>query len=133
MTGFSDALRKGLDAHTKFDQARHEMEQVLQTASAEVTSVLQAEVSLQFQGASRALGGTRAPTVKYTAIVATTPANRSEELAEASFGELGYPVNLRWQDRFEVAQDRPGFEAVIQSLLASRGTGAKLSALIGRE
>lgn len=141
MTGFRESVQKGLAANATFAAARREMAEVLQAASTDVSSVLGVEVKLEFQDRQRSvrtlnprarLADGPAPSEKYMAIVATAGTHDSVELAEAKFNELGYPVVLRWDDEFPMASDRTGFETVIQDLLASRATGAKLKSLLGR-
>jgi len=139
MTSFAEALKKGLDVHKRAAEARNEMDEVLAAASKEVSEVLQGEISFRFQAVDRParvqssrelLAGVPAPREQSQALTARSQHSAPSVLAEVGFGELGYPVTLRWESEFRMADDRDGFETVIKDLLAHGATGAKLGALL---
>jgi hypothetical protein len=139
MANFGEALKKGLDAHKRAAEARKEMEEVLAAASAEVASITGARISLQFQTVDRSvreashaevLVGIPAPREKITALTARLDTGSFAPLAEVTFGELGYPVRLRWENRFDSAYDRASFEELLKTILEHSATGEKIAALI---
>lgn len=137
MTGFGEALKKGLQAHEETQRARAEMDEVLAAASKEVSAVTAQEISLQFQVVTRPPTQmlTRAALVlpqeeTFTGLVARDRSGQFEVLAKVRFGELGYPASLRWEDKHDVISDRGAFEQVLQELLAHSATGAKIKKLI---
>ncbi|WP_437874289.1 hypothetical protein [Sorangium sp. So ce513] len=56
--------------------------------------------------------------------------DRLRALAEVTFGELGYPVRLRWENRFDSVSDRASFEEVLKKILEHSATGEKIAELI---
>jgi len=139
MTNFGEALRKGLDSHKQAEEAHKELSEILAAASKDMSEVLNEEISLQFevigrparaQSSVEQLAGVPAPRENITALTAKLRRSKFEMLAEATFGELGYPVTLRWENEFRLAPDRDAFEAVLQELLARSGTGAKIKKLL---
>ncbi|KYF78825.1 hypothetical protein BE11_37660 [Sorangium cellulosum] len=115
------------------------MDDVLATASAEVTMITGAPIALRFETIEHAvreashaelLMGIPAPHEKITALAARLGTGRSVMLAEVTFGELGYPVRLRWENRFDSANDRASFEEVLKTMLEHSATGEKIAALI---
>ncbi len=147
MAGFGDALRKGLDAHRRADDAEKEMNEVLDAASTDVTSVMQAPISFRFgavssQSLASATSDVRIGEVLFGEVPSgekrnTLAAQLADRgwvfLAEVTFGELGYPVTLRWEHMYDTATDRASFEEVIKTLLAHSATGAKIARLLGRK
>src|SRR5690349_7067529 len=122
MTTFGDALRKGMDAHTRAAAARREMDEVLAQASQEIAAVVGAPISLRFDVVDRPrrepnLQETRlgqpAPREKVTMLVAKLSSGPFERLADIELSEIGYPIELRWGDHVEHAGDRSGFEAAL--------------------
>lgn len=139
MTSFAEALKKGLDVHKRAEEARNEMAEVLAAASREVSEVLGGEISFQFESVDRPargqsshelIAGVPAPREKFQALTARTHNSAFKVLAEAGFGAIGYPVTLRWENEFRMADDRDGFESVIKDLLAHGVTGSKIEALL---
>lgn len=138
MTSYADALRKGLAAHRQSERARHQMEEVLSAASKEIGELLQTDVALRFETHERykrvpptaeAPVGVSASREVFTGLIARSP-HGFEVLADIKFGELGYPVTLRWEGDFRQADDRAAFESVLAELLESRQTGGKLQQLV---
>jgi hypothetical protein len=136
MAGFGEALKKGLEAHRRAAEARKEMDDVLAAASADVAAVTSASISLQFQVVDREpslvdkFQLTPAPREKFTALTARSISGTSRVLGEVTFGELGYPVTIRWEDRMDAAYDRASFEELITTILAHGATGKKIAELI---
>jgi hypothetical protein len=139
MAGFADALKKGLLAHQHADEARREMDEVLAIASTDVAAVTGAPISLRFDLIDRPLRAqsmlgvaqvVAAPREKVTGLIARHHSGRFDPLAEVSFGELGYPVTLRWENRVDSANNRASFEELIEALLAHSATGAKIAKLV---
>jgi hypothetical protein len=138
MAGFGDALKKGLDAHRRADEARKEMDEVLSAASADVAAVTGAPISLRFDtsdpierlkaAGTVILGPTQRKPI--TALVARLRSDLWTVLAEVSLGQLGYPVTLRWENRLDSASDRASFEELIKKLLEHSATGEKIAGLI---
>ena len=127
--------RQGMNSE-EMQRARAEMDEVLGAASKEVSAVIGQDITLQFQVVDRPPTATQlrvgllAPPVKITALVARDRGGRFEVLAEVTFGELGYPASLRWEDRHDSFSDRRSFEEVLQELLAHSATGAKIKRLM---
>ncbi|WP_437684733.1 hypothetical protein [Sorangium sp. So ce176] len=139
MASFGEALKKGLDAHKRAAAARAEMEEVLAAASAEVATITGASISLQFQTVHRPVRGSSiherlvgisVPHEEITALTARLDTGPFASLAEVTFGELGYPVRLRWENRFDSANDRASFEELLKTMLEHSTTGEKIAALI---
>lgn len=139
MASFGEALKKGLDAHKRAAEARKEMEEVLAAASAEVATITGTPITLRFETVEHAvreashaevLVGIPAPRQTITALTARLDTGPFTPLAEVSFGELGYPVRLRWENRFDSANDRASFEELLKAILEHSATGEKISALI---
>jgi hypothetical protein len=139
MAGFADALKKGLEAHQRAAEARYEMDEVLKAASVDIRAVTGAPISLRFSQIDRPQGtrvvlapplAAAAPREKVTGLIARHDSGDYAALAEVSFGELGYPVILRWENRADSAENRTSFEASIEALLAHSATGAKLAKLV---
>lgn len=147
MAGFGDALRKGLDAHRRADDAEKEMNEVLAAASADVTSVMQAPISFRFGAvSSHSLASATSEVLIGEVLTGEVPSREKRNilaaqlagqgwvfLAEVTFGELGYPVTLRWEHMYDTATDRASFEEAIKALLAHSATGAKIARLLGRK
>jgi hypothetical protein len=57
-------------------------------------------------------------------------ANQFEHLADVSFGELGYPITLRWGNERGYATDRAEFEGALAQLLESRITGERIGRVL---
>ncbi len=139
MTSFAEALKKGLGNHEQATEARKEMDSVLAAASRDVSEVMQMELSLRFQSEERpkrvqygnAMIGLTTPLESFTALVARSPRGR-EILAEVKFGELGYPMSLRWDGEFRSVPDRAAFEEAIADLLSQGVTGERIKALVER-
>ncbi|KYF52938.1 hypothetical protein BE08_44930 [Sorangium cellulosum] len=115
------------------------MEEVLAAASAEVAMITGAPISLRFQMVDRPTRessihekamGIPAPREKITALTARLDTGPFAPLAEVTFGELGYPVRLRWENRFDSVSDRASFEEVLKTILEHSATGEKIAALI---
>lgn len=123
---FKDALQKGLAAHKRAAEARAEMNEVLASASAEVAEITGAPITLQFEQLHRPLQ----PLQKFTALTASSTGVSPAALAEVTFGELGYPLTLRWEDQLEFAQERVSFEEALKRLLGHAATGQKIATLI---
>jgi hypothetical protein len=141
MTGFSEALQKGLEAHKHWDEARKEANEVLVAASKEASAHLGEEITFQFEEVDRpvrepslteTVAGIPAPRKKYTALTVRLRRSKMEVLAEVRFAEHGYPLTIRWESDFRMAPERGAFEAVIQDLLARGATGAKIASLLQR-
>jgi hypothetical protein len=137
MTTFGEALKKGLDAHQHADQARREMDAVLAAASREVTEVIGRPITFQLENIDhwareleRGIWNNSAPKPKGISLPARLDTGGVAVLAEVSFGELGYPVRLRWEDMVEVVNDRASFEEVVKALVAHAATGKKIVALL---
>jgi len=133
---FVDAARKGMDAHNRAIAARREQDEVLRDASKQMTDAFGTELTLCFTGVAKGLaaailGGKREPPVLDTLEV-TSKSGRSRKLASVSFGEMGYPLTLRWADRSEYAADREAFEATLQQLLESRAAGEQIAYVLAR-
>lgn len=142
MASFGDALKKGLDAHKRAAEARKEMEEVLAAASEEVAAIIGAPISLRFQTVDRParesslsenIMGISAPREKITALTARLDTGSFALLAEVTFGQLGYPAKLRWENRFDSASDRASFEELIKTLLEHSATGEKIAKLIAQK
>jgi len=132
MADFEDALRKGLESHKRAAEARKVMEEVLASASKAMATVTGSPISLRFQVVDRPrIPGSEGPRDKVEALTARLETAAFTVLGEVSFGELGYPVTVRWQNNRDSANDRAGFEALVETLLAHSSTGAKIAALVG--
>jgi hypothetical protein len=140
MAGFGEALKKGLEAHKRADAARKEMDDVLATASADLTQVTGVPISLRFDTTKRATRaasifesaqGIGPPSENIIVLAAQLNSGGRAYLAEVSFGELGYPVNFRWEHRYNTATNRDSFEELLKALLAHSATGEKIAALLG--
>lgn len=137
MAGFGEALKKGLEAHRRAAEARKEMDDVLAAASADVAAVTSASISLQFQVVDHTQRepslvevAQLVPREKFTALTARSMSGTFRALGEVTFGELGYPVRIRWEDRIASAYDRASFEELIATILAHGATGKKIAELI---
>jgi hypothetical protein len=145
MAKFADATRKGLNAYERARAARTEMNDVLRQASLELSSAADRDIALRLERERRpardassfeAAGITPPPTemVVVLKLRQEAPVAVSVSLAELEFGELGYPVHLRWRGVAQSAGDRNGFESALVELLQSSYTGAKVAGLIkGRQ
>lgn len=133
---FVAAVRKGLDANDRAIAARQEMDAVLQEASKQLTEALGAELILQFVGSlvgtvqaiTNKLAGTDVPPMGVLEVV--NKASQFEHLADVSFGELGYPVTLRWGNERGYATNRAEFEVALTQLLESRITGERIGRVL---
>ena len=135
MADFGNALKKGLEAHKRAAAARREMEEVLAAASTEVADVTGSPISLRFQVVDRPSvpGSGEAPREKTDALMARLDNGHWVMLGEVTFGELGYPVTIRWQNNRDSANDRAAFEELIKTLLEHSAVGAKIAALIAQK
>jgi hypothetical protein len=138
---FGEAARKGIGAHGHAEAARREMNDVLRLASADLTETLGTAVELSFDQRERpsrapslleSASGTPAPRVKFDALTASSRSrgSRSAVLAEVKFSALGFPVEVRFADQWEIAQDRDAFERVLIDLLEHPATGEMLAAIV---
>lgn len=139
MTDFGEAFKKGLDGHKKHEETRREIDEVLNSASIEVTRIAGAPIKLgvetidrpaREQSRAERMAQVPAPREKSTVLTARSQGLQFQALADFTFGDLGFPVTLRWADQFRMATDRAGFEAVLADLLGHSATGAKLAKLL---
>jgi hypothetical protein len=136
MAGFGEALKKGLEAHRRAAEARKEMDDVLAAASADVAAVTDLELKRAGDRPKREPSlvdiaqHIAAPREKFTALTALSISGTFRVLGEVTFGELGYPVTIRWEDRIDSAYDRASFEELIATILAHGATGKKIAELV---
>lgn len=134
MVDFGNALKKGLEAHKRAAEARKEMEDVLAAASSEMKAVTNSPISLQFQEVARSrVPGTSVIQGKPDALTARLDTGPFTVLGEVTFGDLGYPVTVRWQNNRDSANDRASFEELIKTILEHSATGAEIAALIAKK
>lgn len=131
MTDFKDALLKGLNAHKSVVAAHDEIVEVLAKASQDIASVVGVPVTLQIQSVDEPVTvGMPLPRRKVDRLTAREPSGRWEPLAGIEFGELGYPVTLRWDGHAEYGSDREGFERALGNVLQAAGAGKAIKKLV---
>jgi hypothetical protein len=139
MASFGEALKKGLEAHRRAAETRREIDEVLAAASADVAAVTSAPISLQLQVVDRPkrepsfvenVHFIPPPREQFTALTARLSPGTFRVLGEVTFGELGYPVTIRWEDYMDSAYDRVSFEKLIATILAHGATGKHIAELI---
>jgi hypothetical protein len=140
--GFADALKKGLDAHSRAVAARREMAAILEEASGELSALLQTEVAIRFTVSKRSFAqqlaevitGVRERTYNVDVIEFQKAGHRFKHIADVEFAEFGYPVQVKWDAQLALASNAAEFRAVIENLLSNRSTGEKIAwVLEGKE
>jgi hypothetical protein len=138
MADFREALKKGMEANERAKQAKIEMTFVLREAAVAISDIAGKAVDLAFEVVRRPVRSkslaenlqlSDPPTTAVTVLRARTTMSHVD-LADIEFGELGYPVSLRWSDQSLYAENGVDFEVGMTRLLGSAATGAAIAALV---